>query len=143
LASLLLARGESRSRELAIRTALGASQGRLFRQLLTESVLLALIGAGVGLLLAAWGTKALLAVTPPILLRAAPGLESAGINLGVLGYCLVVAVTTGLLFGLAPALGSSTTKVNESLKESGQSSTQGRQGIACAERWWFPNLLSR
>jgi putative ABC transport system permease protein len=127
LASLLLARGESRSRELAIRTALGASQGRLFRQLLTEGVLLALIGAGVGLLLAAWGTKALLAVTPPILLRAAPGLESAGINLGVLGYCLVVAVATGLLFGLAPALGSSRTKVNESLKESGQSSTQGRQ----------------
>jgi predicted permease len=138
LGSLLLARGESRSRELAVRIALGASQGRILRQLLTESVLLALMGAGMGLLLAlmgagmglllaAWSTKALLSVTPPILLRAAPGLESAGINPGVLGYCLMVAIATGLLFGLAPAVGSSKTNVNESLKESGQGSTEGRQ----------------
>jgi len=127
LGSLLLARGESRSRELAVRIALGASQGRILRQLLTESVLLALMGAGMGLLLAAWSTKALLSVTPPILLRAAPGLESAGISPGVLVYCLMVAIATGLLFGLAPAVGSSKTNVNESLKESGQGSTEGRQ----------------
>ena len=127
LASLLLARGESRSRELAVRTALGASQGRLLRQLLTESVLLAFMGAGVGLLIAAWSTKALVAITPPILLQASPGLESAGINVRVLGYCLLVATATGLLFGLVPALGRSRTNVNESLKESGKGSTQGRQ----------------
>lgn len=127
LASLLLARGESRSRELAVRAALGATQGRLLRQLLTESLLLSVMGAALGLLLAMWSTKALVALSPPILLQAAPGLATAGINVHVLGYCLLVATATGLLFGLVPALGNSKTNVNESLKESGKSSTQGRQ----------------
>jgi putative ABC transport system permease protein len=128
LASLLLARGESRSREVAVRTALGASQVRIFRQLMTESVLLAFVGSGLGLLLSIWGTKALLAATPPILLQAAPGLENAGINLRVLGYCLLVAVATGLLFGMAPALGRFRSNLHESLKESGKASTEARRG---------------
>lgn len=127
LASLLLARGESRSRELAVRTALGASRVRVFQQLLTESVLLAFIAGGVGLLLALLGTKALVVAIPPILLQAAPGMESAGINLCVLGYCLLLATSTGLLFGLVPALGSFRANTHETLKESGKGSTQGWQ----------------
>jgi putative ABC transport system permease protein len=127
LASLLLARGESRSRELAVRTALGASHGRLLRQLLTESVLLAFMGAALGLLITAWSTKALVAVTPAILMQAAPGLGNAGVDVRVLGYCLLVALATGLLFGLLPALGTSRANVHASLKESGKGSTQGRQ----------------
>jgi putative ABC transport system permease protein len=127
LASLLLARGEGRSRELAVRTALGASHARLLRQFLTESLLLSLLGAGVGLLLAMWSTKALVAAIPPTLLQAAPGLESAGVNFYILGYCLLIATITSLLFGLAPALASSKADVNNSLKESGKGSTHGRQ----------------
>jgi putative ABC transport system permease protein len=127
LSSLLLARGESRSREMAVRAALGASQGRLLRQLLTESVLLSFMGGGLGLLLAAWGTKALLAITPPILLQTAPGLETAGINVYVLSYCLLAATATGLLFGLAPALSRSPATVNDALKGGGKGATVGRQ----------------
>jgi putative ABC transport system permease protein len=127
LASLLLARGESRRRELAVRTALGASHGRLVRQFLTESVLLAVMSASLGLLLAAWSVKLLVVMTPPILLRAAPGLESVGINVRVLGYCLLVATVTGLLFGLAPALSGSSANASDSLKENAKGTTHSRQ----------------
>jgi len=127
LANLLLARGEARNREFAVRAALGASEGRLFRQLLTESLLLSILGTVVGFALAQWGSKALVAMIPSFLLQAAPGLQNAGINGRVLVYCILAAIVTGLLFGLAPAIGDSRVDVNESLKESGKSSTHGRQ----------------
>jgi len=127
LASLLLARTEGRSRELAVRVALGASQTRLLCQLLTESLLLSGLGAGAGLLLAVWTTKTAVAATPSFLLQAMPGLQDAEVNGQVLGYCLLAAMITGLLFGLAPALGRSRASINESLKEHGASSTQSPQ----------------
>jgi putative ABC transport system permease protein len=127
LASLLLARAEARSREIGLRAVLGASRQRLLRQLLTESSLLAFLGAGAGLLLALSSTPAILTVTPPVLLQAVPGLEDAGVNLRVLGYCSLLATGTGLLIGLLPALSRSRGNLNQSLNESGKGSTQGRQ----------------
>ncbi len=128
LANLLFARGASREREFAIRAALGATRTRLIRQLLAENVLLSTLGGGLGVLLAALGTKALVGLSPAILFKLAPGLDSSGINARVLVYTFVIAVGTGLLFGLAPALGSSKSDLNESLKEGGRSSTEGLRG---------------
>lgn len=124
LTNLLLARAAGREREIALRTALGANRVRLIRQLLTENLLLAMLGGGLGIVLAAWGTTALVALTPPILLQMSPGLESAGISSRVLCYSLGLALTTGLLFGLLPAYGTSKTDLNESLKEGSRNCTE-------------------
>jgi len=128
LANLLLARGASREREISIRAALGATRTRLIRQLLAENLLLSTLGGGLGVLLAALGTRALVGLSPAILFKLAPGLDRSGINTGVLLYTFVIAVGTGLLFGLAPARGSSKSDPNESLKEGGRSSTEGSRG---------------
>jgi putative ABC transport system permease protein len=126
LANLLLARGASRIREAALRTALGASRRRLVRQLLTESCLLSLLGAGVGLLLATAAVRALVSLAPEDTF----GIANAGLNLNVLGYTLVLAVLTSLLFGLLPALGLSKPDLNEALKESGRNTSESPRAKA-------------
>lgn len=118
VANLLLAQATGRSREFAIRAALGASRGRVIRQLLAESVLLALWGGGLGLLLAWWGTKAALAALP----HALPLTNNVRLDLHVLAFTLLASVLVGVLFGLAPALQSSRPILEESLKEGSRGS---------------------
>ena len=98
LANLLLARGVARRREMAIRVAIGAGRGRLVRQLLTESVLLSLLGGGAGLILAWWLQRALPSVAPADF----PRLGELAIDRTVLFFAVAVSVGTGMLFGLAP-----------------------------------------
>ncbi len=113
VANLLLARTAARNREVALRTALGAGRARIVRQLLTESVLLALLGAAAGLMVAYWGLNFLLALAPHALPRA----QDVTLNGWALVFTGGVAVLTGVLFGLAPAVQASRTNLNESLKE--------------------------
>jgi putative ABC transport system permease protein len=128
VANLLLARGLGRQRELAIRRALGASRFRIVRQLLTESVLLALVGGLLGILVAIWGTDLLLALAPGGL----PRLNEARIDGSVLAFTLLVSLVTGLLFGLTPALQSSCVALSEKLKEGDRGSTAGHHRLRSA-----------
>jgi predicted permease len=125
IANLLLARSTGRTREFAIRTALGASRGRVMRQLLTESVLLSVAGGTLGLLLAAWGTKAAIRVLPSALPRS----NQVGLDTHVLLFTLGVSVFAGILFGLAPALKSSQSNLQETLKEGGRGSSGARHRL--------------
>jgi putative ABC transport system permease protein len=122
VANLLLARATTRQKEFAIRTALGASRSRIVRQLLTESILLSVAGGGLGLLLARWGVKLIIAVSPNSIPR------SREINLDgrVLAFTIGVSVLTGIIFGLVPALQSSKPDLNETLKDAGRGSTGSR-----------------
>ena len=122
VASLLLARGESRRKELAIRSALGASRTRLVRQALTESALYAMAGGTLGLLLAWKGMQVLVAVAPPSI----PRLDEVGMHTGVMLFTLVLSIVTGLLFGLVPALRSSDDHAAETLKAAARTIGQGR-----------------
>ena len=121
VANLLLARAMSRHKEMAIRSALGASRWRVVRQLLIESVMLSLIGGGLGLLLAAWWSDLLIALGKDNIPRAV----QVGIDWRVLGFTLGVSVLTGIIFGLVPAIHSSKTALTESLKEGGRGSGSG------------------
>ncbi|MDD5543035.1 MAG: ABC transporter permease [Acidobacteriia bacterium] len=118
LANLLLAQSAQREREISVRTAMGASRGRLIRQLLVESITLAVLGGGVGLLVAYWGRNALWSFRPPFL-------QAASIDLSfdpkVLTFTAVISVLTGIIFGLAPALKLSRSNLNEILKQGGRS----------------------
>jgi len=124
VANLLLTRAASRQRELAIRAALGAGRGRLVRQILTECVVLGLLGGAAGLLLAAFGTDLLQALAPPEL----PRLSNIGIDRNVLAYAAAASVFTSLLFGLVPALHASRRDSGGHLKEGGRTGTAGRAG---------------
>jgi predicted permease len=124
IANLLLARASSRTSEFAVRAALGAGKARLIRQLLTESVLLGILGGALGLLLASWGTRAALKALPDTLPRAG----GVGIDWRVLLFTTSVALLAGIIFGLAPALKISRTNVHDSLKEGGRGASGARKG---------------
>ncbi|MCM3871066.1 MAG: ABC transporter permease [Pyrinomonadaceae bacterium] len=131
VSNLLLARSAGRTREFALRAALGAGRWRLLRQSLTESLLLALTGGGLGLLIAGWGTHAALRVLPTTLPRA----EDIGLDARVLFFTFAISLLTGILSGLAPALKSSQWGLAETLKEGGRGASSGRvraQGIFVA-----------
>ena len=116
VSNLLLARGASRARELALRSALGAGQGRLVRQLLTESVVLGLVSAAAGAALARWWLGLLIAFSP----AGVPRLEQARIDAGALGFAVLLAFAASLLFGLVPAWRAGRADVNSTLKEAGR-----------------------
>ncbi|HKO96752.1 MAG TPA: ABC transporter permease [Pyrinomonadaceae bacterium] len=116
VANLLLARASARHKEFALRAALGASRGRIVRQVLTESALLSLMGAVVGIFLAVWGKNVLLAAIPGDM----PFWMKFDLDLRVLGFTFLISVITGLIFGVVPALQSSRTSLNETLKEGGR-----------------------
>ena len=121
VANLLLARAMTRHKEMAIRSALGASRFRVVRQLLTESVLLSLAGGVLGLLLAVWWSDLLIALGKKDIPRAL----QVGLDWRVLGFTLVVSLLTGIIFGLVPAIHSSKTQLTETLKEGGRGSGEG------------------
>jgi predicted permease len=121
VANLLLARGESRRKELAIRTALGASGRRVVAQLLTESALLAAIGGAIGLLLAWRGVRVLVSAAPSSILR----LDQVHVDARVLAFTIGVSLLTGVIFGLVPALRAAMSDTSESLKEGGKTSAHG------------------
>jgi putative ABC transport system permease protein len=128
VANLLMARSTGRTREFAVRTALGAARGRIVRQLLTESMLLALAGGGLGLLLAAWGTKVGLRNLPSTLPRA----NEIGLDLRVLLFTMGASLLCGILFGLVPALRTSKPNLHDMLKEGGRGASGGKhraQGV--------------
>lgn len=127
VSSLLLARAAAREREMAIRTAIGASPWRIACQLLTESILLAVIGGGLGVGLAYWATNALLAASPRNLLNMA----SVSIDMRILAFAAGAILLGGLLFGFLPSYISAHSSISEALKEGGRTSSQGkRRGIA-------------
>ena len=135
LTTMLLARAAVREHEMAIRVALGAGPLRLLKQVLTESVLLALAGGVAGVLLALWGVELLKVIGAQTVAR----LREVNVDLGVLGVTLAISVGTGMIFGLVPGLASARPELTEALKEGGRSSTQGtgrnrlRSGLVIAE----------
>lgn len=123
VANLLLARSTSRAREFAVRTALGASQARVIRQLLTESILLAMIGGVLGTALAAWGTRTVLSLLPTTL----PRTQEIKVDGTVLVFTLLISLVSGIFFGLAPAFKTSQLNVQQTLQEAGRGLINVRQ----------------
>lgn len=125
VANLMLARAAARTREFAIRAALGAGQGRLVRQLLTESLLLALIGGGLGLLLAGWGTQAALR----LLAEGLPRASEVRLDARALLFTVVISLGCGIFFGLAPALKTGGRNLHDTLKEGGRGESGTRHRV--------------
>jgi len=121
VAHMLLARSAARQKEIAVRSALGARRGRMLRQFLTESLMLALLGAIAGLLVAFAGIRLLVALGPADI----PRVETVGFDIHVLLFVLIASVITGLVFGLAPAWQASHATLNDALKDSGRGSSAG------------------
>jgi predicted permease len=130
VANLLLARATGRSREIAIRSALGAGRWRIVRQLLTESLVLAVAGGVAGLLIGVWGARALIAVSPGNLPRAAEFSDATLLDWHILAFTMGSALVTGILFGFFPAWQISRSDVNATLKESASRSGTGRHHYA-------------
>jgi len=123
VANLLLARAASRTREIAVRAAIGAGRGRIIGQLVTESVVLGLLSGLAGLLVASWGTRALLAIAP----EGIPRLDEVRLNGTVFAFAVGVASVCGVLFGLAPAVRVARLPLVEGLKEGGRTGTGAGQ----------------
>ncbi|MDQ3315591.1 MAG: ABC transporter permease, partial [Verrucomicrobiota bacterium] len=123
VANLLLARAAARQKEVAIRTALGASRTRMIRQMLTESLLLSVLGGCVGLLLSVWLTELLVSMNPPD----SPRLREVSLDYRVLAFTVALSALTGILFGLAPALQASRLNISGSLSEGGRGGTGYRR----------------
>jgi putative ABC transport system permease protein len=131
VSNLLLSQSAGRQRELAIRAAIGAGRGRLVRQLLVESLLLALLGGVAGLTLATWGVRVLRSGLLGIVTEKIPGLETIGIDWPTLAFTFGVSLLTGVLFGALPALQISRVDLNRTLKEGGKSSSgAGQRGLS-------------
>jgi putative ABC transport system permease protein len=128
IANLLLARAVARQKEVAIRAALGASRKRLIQQLLTESVLLGLLGGACGLLLASWAIQVLSASIPPSSITTIIGARGIRLDVWMLGFTLLISLLTGIVFGLAPALQISRPDLNETLKEGGRGTAGSFRG---------------
>ncbi len=124
IANLLMARATARRKEMAIRTAVGASRWRIARQLLTESILVSMIGGAIGLFLAYWGVRLILYISPTAIPRA----REIGLDWNVLIFTIGVSFVTGILFGLIPAIQAGEVDVNETLKETGRG-TSGRHWL--------------
>ncbi len=124
VANLLLARAAGRQKEFAIRSALGAGRLDIVRRLLSESILLAVVGGALGILLAQWGISALLALHPPDI----PRLNQVSIDFRVLSFTLLISLLTGILFGLAPAAQFSKVDLNDALKEGIRGASASRSG---------------
>src|SRR5262245_874823 len=131
LANMLFSRAFGRQKEIAVRLALGASRWRLVRQLLTESLMLAIAGGAIGLLSSFWAVHLLRAAMPENYLNLVPGLNHFGVNSNALLFTLIISIVTGMVFGLMPALQASKPNLNESLKEGskGASSSGLRQRL--------------
>ncbi len=125
VASLLLTRSLARQKEVSIRAALGASRWQVVRQLLTESVLLSLVGGVAGLMVAYWGVAGLVAFLPQAQLNALPFLKTLRIDTSILAFSFGLSLLTGIIFGLAPAIQSSRLNLNEVLKEGGRNASAG------------------
>jgi ABC-type antimicrobial peptide transport system permease subunit len=121
VSNLLLARSTGRTREFAIRAALGAGKWRLLRQSLTESLLLGGVGGALGLLIAGWATHAAIAALPTTLPRA----SEVALDARVMLFTVTISLLTGILSGLAPALKTSQRRLSETLKEGGRGSSSG------------------